>query len=330
MKKRVAKEIESTVNDFYPVLESHFKQFSTLPNAYSEHVFNFTKLESALSVALEFDPRNPDVCSTGINLCEAVLSASTSAAFKNSASALFSSDVKGALSSAIQGVGQASAIQEQVDKLKAKYQTAMSKINPDYKVPPVAVTVTLPSAKDNLEEWKRAVVEPFFKLAPPSNIILFPASSGGPRKVSKSADDALDALLAFIGPSESRNDVLCFEQNSDSSKDCLLVTTGYLCFGVPPKEKKGFFSIAVAGSKLVIPRQDVIGVRYERPGYFDSKKECPIFDFRNNFGVKETRDLYSGFLGVASGFFVMLKSSGLNHERPEAFVAFMKNWIQRG
>ncbi len=70
MKKRVALEINNVVSAFYPVLEDHYRKFSGVDDAYEEHVHRFQLLDSALALALEFNPESKTIAENGISLCD--------------------------------------------------------------------------------------------------------------------------------------------------------------------------------------------------------------------------------------------------------------------
>jgi hypothetical protein len=69
MKKRVAKEINNAVADFYPVLEQHYLEFRNVGKSMQEHGDRFLLLESALSFALELSP-SLTIAKNGISLCD--------------------------------------------------------------------------------------------------------------------------------------------------------------------------------------------------------------------------------------------------------------------
>jgi tetratricopeptide (TPR) repeat protein len=73
MKKRVALEINNVVSDFYPILEEHYRKFSEVDDSYEEHVRRFNLLDSALALALEFNPESKAVANSGIALCDRFL-----------------------------------------------------------------------------------------------------------------------------------------------------------------------------------------------------------------------------------------------------------------
>jgi hypothetical protein len=94
MGKRVAKEINEVVNNFYPNLENHFLQFKDLDNSYQELVSKFVILEAALEYAVKLDSSNNIYPKTGYNLCKRVIDIPKSQA---------NSDYTGAIAGAIIG-----------------------------------------------------------------------------------------------------------------------------------------------------------------------------------------------------------------------------------
>jgi tetratricopeptide (TPR) repeat protein len=73
MSKRVAKEIDTVVNTFYPTIENHFIQFRDLENSYKELVSRFSTLEKAQFYATQIDSDNIKLYETGYNLCKRVV-----------------------------------------------------------------------------------------------------------------------------------------------------------------------------------------------------------------------------------------------------------------
>jgi hypothetical protein len=73
MGKRVAKEINTVVNSFYPNLENHFIQFKDLDNSYGELVNKFAILEKAQEYATQLDVDNIELYQTGYDLCKKVI-----------------------------------------------------------------------------------------------------------------------------------------------------------------------------------------------------------------------------------------------------------------
>jgi tetratricopeptide (TPR) repeat protein len=74
MGKRVAKEINTVVNSFYPVIENHYVQFNELENSYNELVSRFDTLERALDYATQLDKNEIKYSETGYELCKRVIS----------------------------------------------------------------------------------------------------------------------------------------------------------------------------------------------------------------------------------------------------------------
>ena len=72
MGKRVAKEINTVVNAFYPAIENHYIEFSGLDNSYQELVARFATLESAQDYATQLDGENINYYETGYALCKRV------------------------------------------------------------------------------------------------------------------------------------------------------------------------------------------------------------------------------------------------------------------
>jgi tetratricopeptide (TPR) repeat protein len=73
MGKRVAKEINTVVNGFYPTIENHYIQFNDLENSYKDLVSRFTSLESAQDLATQLDNENISYFETGYELCKRVI-----------------------------------------------------------------------------------------------------------------------------------------------------------------------------------------------------------------------------------------------------------------
>jgi tetratricopeptide (TPR) repeat protein len=73
MGKRVAKEINTVVNSFYPAIENHYIQFNELDNSYSELVSRFGTLENALDYAIQLDKKEIKYSETGYELCKRVI-----------------------------------------------------------------------------------------------------------------------------------------------------------------------------------------------------------------------------------------------------------------
>jgi ribosomal protein S3AE len=88
MNKRIAKEIDDTVNKFYPVLEAHFAKFQGLENSYRELVQRFITLEAAQDYAVQLDPDNIKYSKTGYALCKRVIEGPKAIAANSKANAL--------------------------------------------------------------------------------------------------------------------------------------------------------------------------------------------------------------------------------------------------
>ncbi|MFY8185651.1 MAG: hypothetical protein ACOVLD_06250 [Bacteroidia bacterium] len=69
MAKRIAKEINSVLCLFYPIIEQHFIEFKDLKNSYQELVGKFVLLEKAQDYATQLDPSNISYYETGYALC---------------------------------------------------------------------------------------------------------------------------------------------------------------------------------------------------------------------------------------------------------------------
>lgn len=69
MKKRVAKEINRTVTDFYPIFEKFYLKFYSTDDALEENLYRFLLLESALALALLYHP-SAEIAKNGIVLCD--------------------------------------------------------------------------------------------------------------------------------------------------------------------------------------------------------------------------------------------------------------------
>lgn len=293
MKRRVAKEIESTVSAFYSVLESHYKNFSTLENSYAEHVSRFLKLENALALALELSPTNPDVCTTGINLCEAVLSAATSAGTSNATAALLKKDWEGALSSALGGFSAASAIRKPVEKLKLKYQRGLAAIDPNYKIPQ---DQSVELDKSSVEGLKQSLVQ-ILELPKGSMLqqiwnvsertaerdrLLFPKTHSDP-----SVRAQLQEALSFLGMQSSPEECLLFEPKTNFA-----VTMGSIGWGA--KGITVFKRVISPEKKVVIQRTDITEFEHVPPGRLRTP-EAPRVIWRNQFGVKQSEQIRSEF-----------------------------------
>ena len=82
MGKRVAKEINTVVNAFYPAIENHYIEFHDLDNSYAELISRFTALESAQDYAIQLNSENIEFCQTGYALCQRVINLSEKRFYK--------------------------------------------------------------------------------------------------------------------------------------------------------------------------------------------------------------------------------------------------------
>lgn len=73
MGKRVAKEINTVVNAFYPAIENHYKEFNELEDSYRELVSRFGTLENALDYTTQLDSDEISYPETGYELCKRVI-----------------------------------------------------------------------------------------------------------------------------------------------------------------------------------------------------------------------------------------------------------------
>ncbi len=145
MGKRVAKEINSVVNAFYPSLENHFIQFKDLDNSYGELVAKFVILEKAIDYATKLDSTNIKYCETGYALCSRVIQIPKQYALADE-SAAWAQGIIGAVQQnkyktqdAVQQRNKAKAMQEEINKaaliinkLVEKYQALIKNIDPNY------------------------------------------------------------------------------------------------------------------------------------------------------------------------------------------------------
>jgi len=88
MEKRVAKEINTVVNTFYPIIENHFIQYKDLDNSYNELVAKFVTLEKAQDYATQLDNGNIVYFETGNILCKRVIQIPMSYASSDNTAAL--------------------------------------------------------------------------------------------------------------------------------------------------------------------------------------------------------------------------------------------------
>lgn len=329
-KRRVAKEIQCAVEAFYPVLESHYKEFSTLSDAYSEHVSRFLKLESALAFALEADTSNPDICATGINLCDSVLQVGVNSGGGNAINAIMSGDYKRGLSAGFAAFANVAALTKPVEELKLKYQHALGKIDPSYKIPglpdapaPIApVKLESPGDKEDLVSPLKGLIC--------NNIVLYPIASASSQKINANELQRVKDFLTFISPSENIEDVLLFEKLPAAlAERGLIVTKQVIGWGQRGKEKKGFFSIGWAEEKVVIPCTSTIQVIYTNTGMFgtvEGQEFCqrPKVEYRNPSGVKESAIIPTEQFSEQGSSLI-----GNKHAKAEALTTFLNKWLRR-
>ena len=149
MGKRVAKEINTVVNTFYPAIENHYIEFNELDNSYKELVSRFDTLENALDYAMQLD--KDEICypETGYELCKRVIelpsrfaSASKTAAqwggalgqltdnkYAAAQARRDSRDKVSAANRRLDEINKASLI---VKEIRLKYLTSIKKINPTF------------------------------------------------------------------------------------------------------------------------------------------------------------------------------------------------------
>ncbi len=121
MKKRVATEINNVVSEFYPVLENHYREFSSLGNAYEEHARRFLLLESGLALALEFYPTKT-IAKNGIYLCERFI--------ESVKTSNMGGDDWGNMRERV-----AAELTVKLKALKDKYEQVLAKIDPNWNLP---------------------------------------------------------------------------------------------------------------------------------------------------------------------------------------------------
>ena len=153
MSKRVAKEINSVVNGFYPTIERHYVEFQSLDNSYQELVSRFSTLENAQDFAIQLDNQNITFFETGYELCKRVINlpklhadvAGTSALVEGIAGQ-FSSNKYSRQSSSIDASNKYKKANERkkeietvskiVLTLELKYIEGIKRINPTSKIIP--------------------------------------------------------------------------------------------------------------------------------------------------------------------------------------------------
>lgn len=149
MGKRVAKEINTVVNSFYPAIENHYIEFNELDKSYQELVSRFDTLENALDFATQLDKNEIKYSETGYELCKRVIklpqqyaSNSKSAAQLSGALGQFTSNKYAAAQARrdsadkisvanrrLEEIAKASVI---VDAIQKKYVEAIQLINPNH------------------------------------------------------------------------------------------------------------------------------------------------------------------------------------------------------
>jgi len=151
MGKRVAKEINTVVNAFYPAIENHYIEFSGLDNSYQELVSRFATLESAQDYATQLDNDNITFHETGYALCKRVIdlpkkyaSAAHSSALAEGIVGQFTSNEYSRRSAANDAKGkmnQANARKKEIasaaiiiEQIQVKYISSIKRINPNANV----------------------------------------------------------------------------------------------------------------------------------------------------------------------------------------------------
>ena len=176
MGKRVAKEINEVVNQFYPTLENHFIQFKDLDNSYQELVSKFGTLEAAQDYAVKLDPNNISFAKTGYNLCRRVIDIPKSYALADYGSAIAGAvigtlqDNKYKRDSQLSKVSSARDLKKQIEnaasivkEIEKKYQDIILAIDPnDADISKVQKNELEEKAK--IEEQKKEEVKNFKKI----------------------------------------------------------------------------------------------------------------------------------------------------------------------
>jgi hypothetical protein len=179
MSKRVAKEINTVVNGFYPTIENHYMQFHDLDNSYQELVSRFAILESAQDYATQLDSKNISFHETGYNLCKRVIDSPKRNAAAASSSAL-AEGIVGQLSSnkysrqyaasdASRKIGKAHLRKQEINnfskiifQIEEKYLENLKILNPSKNYNSSRDEYKL-SSDGQKEEIKSAFKEDFFK-----------------------------------------------------------------------------------------------------------------------------------------------------------------------
>jgi tetratricopeptide (TPR) repeat protein len=156
MGKRVAKEINSVVNGFYPVIENHYLKFHDLNNSFQELVSKFIVLESALGYAIQLDNSKIEYLLTGFFLCRRVVLIPDNQAVESSGKALadglmgqFSSNKysrKSALKNAGEEFSKAQSRKKEIEK--ASY--AINRLMNEY----ISKIITLDPSNKEINDWK--------------------------------------------------------------------------------------------------------------------------------------------------------------------------------
>jgi tetratricopeptide (TPR) repeat protein len=147
MGKRVAKEINTVVNAFYPAIENHYIEFHDLDNSYQELVSRFATLENAQDYATQLESENISYHETGYALCKRVIdlpkkyaSAAHSSALAEGIVGQFTSnqysrkyaaqDARGKMNKANERKKEIKQAAILVEEIQNKYLTSIKKINP--------------------------------------------------------------------------------------------------------------------------------------------------------------------------------------------------------
>jgi tetratricopeptide (TPR) repeat protein len=151
MGKRVAKEINTVVNSFYPAIENHYKEFSGLDNSYQELVSRFATLESAQDYATQLESENISYHETGFALCKRVIdlpkkyaSAAHSSALAKGIVGQFTSneysrkyaaqDARGKMNKANERKLEIARAAIIIEQIQDKYISSIKRINPNANV----------------------------------------------------------------------------------------------------------------------------------------------------------------------------------------------------
>lgn len=151
MGKRVAKEINTVVNSFYPAIENHYIEFSGLDNSYQELVSRFATLESAQDYATQLESENISYHETGYALCKRVIdlpkkyaSAAHSSALAEGIVGQFTSnqysrkyaaqDARGKMNKANERKKEIASAAIIIEQIQVKYISSIKLINPNANV----------------------------------------------------------------------------------------------------------------------------------------------------------------------------------------------------